>query len=52
MINPELSKTRLTAEAVGFIFYLYEFYIFFHSHLTVFVCDGSPEIFVFRAVLF
>jgi hypothetical protein len=51
MINLELSKTRLTAEVAGFAFYLYELYIFFHSPLTGFIYDGSPEIFVLRIIL-
>jgi hypothetical protein len=51
MVNLELSKTRLTAEIAGFAFYLYELYSFFHTPITGYIYDGSPEIWALRLAL-
>jgi hypothetical protein len=51
MVKLEISNKRLALELAGFAFYLYELYIFFHSPITGFIYDGSPEIFVLRMIL-
>ncbi len=51
MVELEISKARITAELAGFVFYLYELYSFFHTPITGYIWDGSPEIFALRLVL-